>query len=257
MGTWIALGLGLGLALGLSGCTTEVVSPGVGAPATPKGSTAPGEARAAIGGPAIAWATTATLHADELVSFIDQSAGPDFLPPDVRRELTSGRGPKGDNAIETIVQRGEQRCFIRLTPRDGRAAVVPRSSRGFLMPSAAWMSAAVELVGGSTDGVQAFYGALGRRLGEAGRASGLARFDNGNAMVIDVELHDLEEGDVELIARSTFKRAGDYDPKAWEVTLDGATQVKTRSMNKHRGVSVFDMLRLLPPPAKPTPTSAT
>jgi hypothetical protein len=199
--------------------------------------------------------TVVTTNGAELIASIERATSPERLS-DAARE--SFLGPMSDSRLtETRVRMGSFTCFARRTPKDLRAALLRNSKQGFVVAPIAWLAEVVQLPGVKPDDLRAWYAELSRQLATAGRASGLARFDNGNATAVALELRDLDRTDVEIVAESRFMRAGAYDPQAWGAVIGGAQNVKTKAMNEHRGVSVFDLLRKRPGETQAPPSTRT
>lgn len=246
---------------GISGLLLVVVLAGCGAPPPPRAVTAapparpaPAPAPAPEEAPDVELTTTVTTHGDDLVAFLERATDGRTLPEPTRSELLARRPQRGDRVTGFRIRTGPWTCFVQRAQRDDRATVVRTSPEGFLVVPIAWISDLLALPGPSREDVVAFYGALGRQLAKTGRASGLARFDNGNATELSLRLHELGEDDVEVVAERRFLRAGEYDPNAARVSIVGVQQVQTRARNRHRGVSAHDLLRTLAPePSAPAP----
>jgi hypothetical protein len=189
--------------------------------------------------------TAVTTSGDELVASIERVTSPERLTPESRTSLL-GPPPSDAGTTETRVRMGSWTCFARRTSKDERAMVFRTSKHGFLVVPIAWLAEVVQLPGVKQDDARAWYSEMSGQLATSGRARGLVRFDNGNAVTVSLELHDLDRADDELIAETHFVKAGEYDPKTWGAVTGGAETVKTKAMNKHRGISVFDLLRKLP-----------
>lgn len=187
--------------------------------------------------------TLVTTHTDDLLGFLDRATSPSGVPAMSRGELAEPRPSISDRVTGMRIRTGPWTCFVRRTKNDDRAAVMRSSPEGFLVVPLAWIAEVLVLPGAREDDLRAFYIALQRQLARTGHASGLARFDNGNAMTLSLGLRDLGPVDVELYADSRFLRAGTFDANASPLVIDGADRVQTRAKNHHRGVSVHDLLR--------------
>ena len=154
------------------------------------------------------------------------------------------------------IPKGAWTCFAQRTPRDERAVVLRKSPAGFLVPPVAWLAEVIDVPGVSVDDARAWYVAMARRIAMTGRATSLVRYTNGNASSVVLELHAVEPNDAELVATSKFMKAGEYAPEKWETIVEGADGIKTKRMNDHRGVSVFDLLRKLPGTPQPNPAGS-
>ncbi len=198
-----------------------------------------------------------TTSDDELVAFIERAMSPQPLSSSARSDLRRPPPANGARRTKIDMPQAAWTCFAQRTTRDGRAAVIRRSTEGFLAPPIAWVAEVVELPGAKEGDARAWYLEISRRIATTGHATGLVRFGNGNATAVLFELRAIEPNDTELVATSRFFKAGEYAPEKWGPIVDGADGIKTRKMNEHQGVSVFDLLRKLPSEPKPgaSPTS--
>lgn len=195
-------------------------------------------------------ATVVTTSGDELVTFLERATSPEPLPVGAREGLR-GVGPAAGRVAETQIAMKRWRCFARRTARDARAAALRVSNEGFLVVPLTWIEAVLQLHGVKAEDARPWYAAMSRRLATTGRARGLARYGNGNASAIDLELRAVGKTDAELVAVARFMKAGEYDPRAYPSIIDGVDGVTTKTMNDHDGVSVLDLLRALPAIASP------
>ncbi|MFO0734320.1 MAG: hypothetical protein U0270_00500 [Labilithrix sp.] len=256
--TWIAVGfLALGCAKPVPTKSPEPAPPVVPArplPAAARLEFEPVLVDPAVGGEAVEdeLTTVVTPSDDELVTFVERVTSPEKIAPD--SPLRGRRPTDGVEATRIEMRRGTFACFARRTPRDARAAVIRSSSQGQLIPPLRWMAEVVRLPGATDDEARAWYKEMSRRIATTGRATGIARFDNGNAIAILIELRGVAPGDTELVAKTQFFEANAYSAEAWGPIVRGARSVETRKMNKHRGVSVFDLLRSLHHEQRPSST---
>src|ERR1019366_8190897 len=93
------------------------------------------------------------------------------------------------------------------------------------------------------------------RLGTSGRASGIALFDNGNAMGLVLAELSSSDGDVAIFAQTKFFKAGAFDENAWGPSVHaGSTGVSTKDASGHAGLNAHDFLKKAleaPAPAMP------
>lgn len=195
--------------------------------------------------------TIVTTSDDELIAFVERRTSPETLAAD--SPLRERRPTNGVQS--TRIEMHDVACFARRTARDARGAIVRTSSHGFLIPPTTWMAEVVRLPGTTEDDARAWYKAMSQRLATSGRATGIAQFENGNAIAILLELRRVAPGDTELVAKTQFFKAGDYTVDAWGPVVRNARSVDTRAMNNHKGVSVFDLLRSLRVHTKPVITT--
>lgn len=196
-------------------------------------------------------ATTVTTSQDELISFVERTIGEGTLPP----VATTSLAERGAWTTRLSLHEGTWTCLARRTQADERAAVMRSSKNGFLVVPIAWMAKVVSITGAKDDDARAWYQAMSQRIATAGRATGLARFANGNAEAILLELRPLDDTDIALVVKTQFMKAGEFTADAWGPVITGAERVRTSRMNGHSGVSIVDLLRELPR-AKPTGTQA-
>lgn len=190
--------------------------------------------------------TLVTTRSGDVVEFLESTTAPTGIPESAKADLAVAR-PSAAGRVDAIrVRTGTFACFVRRTASDDRAAVLRTSAQGFLVVPTSWLAAVVMLPGAKADDVHAFYVAMQRELAQRGRATGLARFANGNAVEVTLSLRDLGETDAELVAERRFLRAGDYDPTRARITVEAVDGVRTIAKNRHRGVSIHDLLRDLP-----------
>jgi hypothetical protein len=148
---------------------------------------------------------------------------------------------------------------IVTTGAGAAACVVDRSAAGHVVPPVEWLAAVVEAVGADRVATAAWYRELAARLATGGRASGIVLFTNGNGEEVVLDMRVTRGADVELIARTTFFKAGRVSVDGWGPKLEGATEVKTTRMESHDGITIQDLLgqRVKALPSSEAPASST
>jgi hypothetical protein len=188
---------------------------------------------------------------EELLRYVRELTGPEGAS-DASRLL--GPVPKGSAALSRLwFSRTKKVAFVLRTVGQAKAFVVNRGEGDALVPPIAWMSAALTVEGVRPNEVNAWYREMARRVATNGRATGIALAPNSNAIAIIVAVQPVpgDDADVQLVARTRFMHAGTFSAGMWGPALRGVTNVGTRKLNGHAGVSVRDILRgqgILPPP---------
>lgn len=197
------------------------------------------------------------VDGDALVGFLDQQIGAKTLH-DADRTMLRTPLPSGRAALSKLwFARVNRVVFVLRQHNKARAVLVPRSEDGNLVPPISWLSLVLNVTGPSSDELKAWYREMGRRIGTAGRATGIVQFTNGNAMAVIVAIEAVpgDDADAQLVAMARFMRAGSFVVDAWGPAVGGATDVGTNKMNGHDGISIRDVLRSGGTPASPSPAA--
>jgi hypothetical protein len=187
-------------------------------------------------------------NGDELVVFVEKLIAPRSLPDNARESIRvpAAHGTASDTRTDLS---NNYVVFSKRRETDCRVMVMKKSADGKVIPAVSWLAKAIDFPGASKEARVTWYREMGRRLATAGRASGIATFDNGNGMGIVLEMKPLpDSGDVEVWAQTRFFKKGEYQPAAWGPVLAGASQVTTNRVDKHQGVTAFDLLKQLRAP---------
>ncbi|HEY2516079.1 MAG TPA: hypothetical protein VGI39_34645 [Polyangiaceae bacterium] len=199
--------------------------------------------------------TIQTSNDDELLHFVERRLESDVVRGGRlsahNRELLLTPPEPGRTVFTRFWHgRGHNVVFSLRTPRDVRAIVVPRTISDRLVPSVAWMSLVFDVEGPSAADKAAWYREIARRVASGGRATGLVRFSNGNAIAVIVALEPTpaDDSDVQLVALSRPLQAGTYAGQDWGPQIVGEG-LSVKKMNGHEGVSIKDILRQMGRPA--------
>ncbi len=191
---------------------------------------------------------------DAVIRWVEEHAGA-ALARGSREALAHHPGEPGRYWLSRVGRGGDTKVVFVLRRVSDTRAVIFATSDDLLVPSVSWVGLALNVRSANGDELKAWQREMARRIATKRRATGIVVFPNGNAqaVILDEQPDERAAGDIQLVARRRFMKAGTFDPNVWgpRIAVDNEARVVTSKAGTHDGISVSDMMKRAPAPAAP------